>query len=63
MVAEGGGAVEPSFPFSSSPVSALFPPAVIFFFSTSSGSLVELGFLVAAEVAVVGSSQELSPAA
>jgi hypothetical protein len=55
--------VEPSCPFSSSPVSALFPPAVVFFFSTSSGSLVELGFLVAAEVAVVGSSQELSPAA
>jgi hypothetical protein len=48
-----GGPVEPSCPFSSSIVSAQFPLAVGFFFSTSSGSLVELRFLVAAEVAVV----------
>jgi hypothetical protein len=33
---------------------ALFPPAVDFFSSASSGFLVALGFLVAAEVAVVG---------
>jgi hypothetical protein len=63
MVAGGGGAVEPSCLFSSSPVSALFSPAIVFFFLTSSSFLVELGFLVATEVAVVGSSQELSPAA